>query len=325
MRAMQGCLVLDDDTTALATFRMMVRRAGHDVLAYNDPVKALEDLIAMVDNGDFLPDAVLTDQMMPGIDGMTVVRRVRELSKQSGRYCYIVVISGNDDHKMLKSGLAAGADDYLIKAIASGQLLVRLSSAKRIVELEDQQLQQQKALQQALKELRQANQIMQHDLARSGDLQREQLPPASGMINGLNYASVYEPCEVLGGDHFGLVSVDDGKTLIFLLDAAGHGVAAALLALQANRQIQRSVTQLKDHADPSQALAELAEHLNDVFQDEMVTSYFTMFCAILDTKKQRFHAVSCGHPKSYLLADNKVTAIDSDGGAIGLLPSECIT
>ena len=61
-------------------------------------------------------------------------------------------------------------------------MLVRLATAKRIVELEDQQLHQHEALQGALKELQQANQVMKLDLARAGSLQKLQLPDNFGEL-----------------------------------------------------------------------------------------------------------------------------------------------
>ena len=71
---MRVCLI-DDDAASLNALRLIVKRAGHAVKTYLDPLAAVDDFSAAVASGERLPDAVLTDQTMPGMDGMTVVRR----------------------------------------------------------------------------------------------------------------------------------------------------------------------------------------------------------------------------------------------------------
>ena len=136
---------------------------------------------------------------MPGMDGMAVVQRVRQLSQEKWSLlllhcCYFRLRRSSHG----RSQPAAGADDYLLKNSAGGQLLVRLATAQRIVELEDKQIEQQRSLQDALHELRQANQQMRWDLARAAELQREQLPDMHGTVDQTLYAAVYEPCASLG-------------------------------------------------------------------------------------------------------------------------------
>ena len=235
---------------------------------------AIDEFTAAVAEGEPLPDAVLTDQMMPGIDGMTVVRRLRELSQVVGRYCYIVVVSGQDDDEA-RSVLAVGADDYLVKARAAGQILVRLATAKRIVDLEDQQRHQHVALQEALKEL--SSQPC-HEIGPSGRVPCRNynclimLAPCRGFVIG------FQTMWALGGDHYGAFALGRDRSLVFLLDAAGHKLVA-LLALQANRQIVSAQAVCAWRDGP--AAVELVTDLNDTFQQRRISSYFALFCAIM--------------------------------------------
>jgi sigma-B regulation protein RsbU (phosphoserine phosphatase) len=232
-----------------------------------------------------------------------------------------VVVSGQDDDELARSVLAVGADDYLVKARAAGQILVRLATAKRIVDLEDQQRHQHVALQEALKELQQANHVMKLDLARAGALQKLQLPDNAGTLPGLRYSAAYKPCETLGGDHYGAFALGRDRSLVFLLDAAGHGVSAALLALQANRQIVSAQGRLRMEGDGPAALLELVTDLNDTFQQRRISSYFTLFCAIIDAQHQHVTAISCGHPAAVRLRGQQAELLASRSPAIGLLPS----
>ncbi len=100
-------LVVDDDPQVLKLLRLNFEMEGYDVDAADDGAAALAAAARR------RPDAVVCDVMMPGRDGLEVVRRLRadpELSKVP-----IVVVSAKAQRSDMRDGVAAGADEYVTK------------------------------------------------------------------------------------------------------------------------------------------------------------------------------------------------------------------
>jgi putative two-component system response regulator len=78
---------------------------------------------------------VITDLVMPGMNGVEVVQTIRDQERQ---YTYLMVMTGVDDKEWLLKALAAGADDFTNKPILREELELRLQAANRLLRLEDQ-------------------------------------------------------------------------------------------------------------------------------------------------------------------------------------------
>jgi two-component system cell cycle response regulator len=120
-------LVADDDGTGRVLLKGMVTKLGHECLVAEDGVTAWE----LLSSRPF--DVLLTDWMMPGMDGPELCRRVREVPAE--HYVYIVLTTGLDHPEHVLQGMSAGADDYLIKPLDSFAVRTRLVAAERVTEL----------------------------------------------------------------------------------------------------------------------------------------------------------------------------------------------
>ncbi|MCJ8502513.1 diguanylate cyclase [Desulfatitalea alkaliphila] len=121
-------LVVDDDAVTRALITRYLKKAGFEVLGVVNGKEALAQL-----ERQFCP-IVLTDWMMPEIDGPALCRLIRE--KKTDRYVYILLITARDSKTDIVSGLHSGADDYLTKPIHSAELLARINTGIRILRLE---------------------------------------------------------------------------------------------------------------------------------------------------------------------------------------------
>ncbi|MBR9980111.1 MAG: response regulator, partial [Desulfatitalea sp.] len=121
-------LVVDDDPVTRALVTRYLDKAGFDVCVAANGKEALE----MLDH-QFYP-IVLTDWMMPEIDGPKLCQLIRE--KKTDGYVYILLITSRDSKTDIVSGLQAGADDYLTKPIHSAELIARINTGTRILRLE---------------------------------------------------------------------------------------------------------------------------------------------------------------------------------------------
>jgi signal transduction histidine kinase/ActR/RegA family two-component response regulator len=125
-------LVVDDVSLNRTTVRAMLEHAGHIVDLAEDGPAAL----AAVVRGP-LPDVILMDQSMPGMDGYTTARRIRAMPGQAGRLP-IVAVTANALPEDIAASVAAGMDGHVVKPIELRALLAAITRALGRVELEQQ-------------------------------------------------------------------------------------------------------------------------------------------------------------------------------------------
>lgn len=113
-------LVVDDEPQILRFLRPSLSAAGYNVITASNGTEALK-LTA-----DTAPDAILLDLGLPDIDGKDVIRRIRRWSQVP-----IIVVSARDRETEKIAALDFGADDYVDKPFAIGELLARLRAALR--------------------------------------------------------------------------------------------------------------------------------------------------------------------------------------------------
>ena len=113
-------LVVDDEPAMVGAIGALLGQAGHRIIAAYDGEEALRRF------RDDEPDLVLLDLAMPGMDGATVCRRIREVSDTP-----IIVVSGERDHAATIELLDLGADDYVRKPFRSDELLARVRAVAR--------------------------------------------------------------------------------------------------------------------------------------------------------------------------------------------------
>jgi two-component system, cell cycle response regulator len=137
-------LIAEDNATSRMILKKSVEKFGHECLVAEDGEKAWE---LFQDTPEV--DVVISDWMMPGIDGIEFCRRVRETNSDS--YTCFIFLTALGDKQHLLEGMKAGADDYLAKPLDREQLQVRLVAASRVNSLhrqlneQNQQLNEQKA------------------------------------------------------------------------------------------------------------------------------------------------------------------------------------
>jgi len=114
-------LVVDDEPALRDSLDRALRAEGYDVETAPDGLVALERLDARE------PDAVVLDVLMPGLDGLETMRRLRA----AGSRVPILMLTARDSVGDRVAGLDAGADDYVIKPFALEELLARLRALLR--------------------------------------------------------------------------------------------------------------------------------------------------------------------------------------------------
>ncbi len=121
-------LIVDDDPVLRQILQTYLLRAGYEVALAEDGRAAWD--IWQKDHTRL----IITDWMMPVMDGPELIRRVRGASFPS--YTYIIMLTAKESKSDVIFGLGAGADDYLTKPFNAGELRARISIGERILNLE---------------------------------------------------------------------------------------------------------------------------------------------------------------------------------------------
>jgi two-component system chemotaxis response regulator CheY len=137
-------LIADDSPAHLLALRKAVSGLGHDCVSAKDGDEAWK--LFLSDR----PEVVISDWVMPGIEGDELCRRIRDVE---GAYCYVIVLSSLDDKKHVMSGMKSGADDYLTKPLDADDLEARLAAAVRVTALHRRLAEQQGELERLNQEL----------------------------------------------------------------------------------------------------------------------------------------------------------------------------
>lgn len=121
-------LLVDDEPVQRMLVGHMLARAGFDVVTAEDGEQALK----LLAGGDI--SLLITDWEMPRLDGLSLCRAVRSMDLD--HYVYVIVVTSRDAVEHVVMGLQAGADDYLVKPVLEPELLARLNTGKRLIDIE---------------------------------------------------------------------------------------------------------------------------------------------------------------------------------------------
>jgi two-component system response regulator MtrA len=113
-------LVVDDEIGALTLIGIMLERGGFDVLKARDARAALEIL------EDTLPDLIILDVMMPGMNGIDLCQAIRK--REGTTKTPVLILSARGDAESIIHGIEAGANDYLPKPILHHDLVSKVRS-----------------------------------------------------------------------------------------------------------------------------------------------------------------------------------------------------
>ncbi len=181
MRTPPRILVVDDNPTNLEVLRVRLNAQNYEV------VTAVDGEDALVQARELEPDLVLLDVMMPKLDGISVLKQLKQ--DATLRFVPVILVTAKADTRDIVNGLEAGGDDYLTKPFEHAALVARVRSLLRIKELHDTVQTQAMQLKAQTDQLSSWNQLLEQRVAeqlaeieRIGRLQRFLAPQVAQMI-----------------------------------------------------------------------------------------------------------------------------------------------
>ncbi|MFV1958479.1 MAG: SpoIIE family protein phosphatase [Planctomycetota bacterium] len=298
-------LLVDDQRIVGEAVRRML--LPHEDIAFHhvvDPTDALEAA------GAFYPTVILSDLVMPQMDGLELVRRFR--ASETTCQVPLIVLSSREEAPTKAEAFRLGANDYLVKLPDPIELIARIryhaGGYTHLLERDE-----------AYRALETSQQRLHEDLAQAARYVESLLPEPEHSRVQADWRFI--PSASLGGDTFGYHWHDEDRFAFYLLDVSGHGVGAALLSVSALNVLRSESLPHTDFADPGQVLSRLGRSFR---MEEQSGKYFTIWYGIYDARTRRLAWAGGGHPPALLLPPAGVREparpLPSTGPMPGILP-----
>jgi sigma-B regulation protein RsbU (phosphoserine phosphatase) len=167
---------------------------------------------------------------------------------------------------------------------------------------------------------------LEQDLIAAAEIQKSLLPINVNYGEILDVAWRFQPCDKIGGDIFNIIQLNDDHWAIYIIDVAGHGVPAAMVAVTVYQYLQPQSGNLmmrpNDSPDnqPIRQPAQVLKFLDQEYPFDRFDNFFTMNYVVLNVKTGTLISSSAGHPPPIILReDGTLVQLKKGGRPIGTI------
>lgn len=316
----RSVLIVDDSAAQRKLVALQLLRWGYQVTEAESGDVAL----LLCQRQKF--EIILSDWVMPGMDGLAFCKAFRALPSES--YGYFILLTSKSEKTEIASGLEHGADDFVTKPVNSDELRARLRAGERILMMQEELVEKNDLISATLQELQKLYDSLDHDLIEARKLQQTLVRDRLRDFGRAQAALMLHSSGHVGGDLVGSFVIDDNRLAVFSIDVSGHGVASAMMTAR--------LAGLLTGVSPAQNMAlrltdlgqrdawpprEVAARLNRLMLDEIqVEQYFTMAYVEFDLTTGGGILVQAGHPHPMIIRNNGTIESLGEGGLpIGLI------
>jgi sigma-B regulation protein RsbU (phosphoserine phosphatase) len=256
-------LIVDDNEMNRDMLSRRLKRQGHLIKMAVNGREALE----MMQAENF--DLVLLDIMMPEMNGYETLERMK--TDRALSYIPVIMISAVDEMDSIVRCIQLGAEDFLPKPFNATLLKARIGASLEKKRLRDQR-------EAYIRQLDIENQRKSEELEQARRIQRSLLPTAPPKLAQLDLAAYQETASEVGGDYYDFFPQPDGKLLIAIGDATGHGVGSGLLV---------SMTKASLLATTETDLKTLVRTINSILNEIDLGIQLNMALLLLEVSQMR--------------------------------------
>ncbi len=306
-------LICVGQLATLAELRRLLVAGGYDVGGH---------LLGTPDPPDLASYQLLVIEGPQGnSDALAFCRRFRA----HGDDGFVPILFVTDDHapSARLASFEAGADTYLLRPFAPGELLAQVQAFLRIKELHDRLAQKTAEFHRINKRLQQAYQQIDQELELAQRIQSSFLPQKLPEIPHVRFAVHYLLCGRVGGDFYDVFRLDERHVGLYVADAMGHGVPASLLTIYVKKGVRAKEVFGKDYrlVPPGEVLTRLNKDLIDQKLSE--SPFITMVYGLLNHQDGTICFARAGHPYPlYVPASGDVQLWQQEGLLLGITETQ---
>lgn len=300
-------LAVDDDELILSSLdHLFTLEFDGDLRVFQQPEQAMRAL-------ECEPfDVVISDFLMPGINGVELLKEARRLQPDSPR---ILLTGFADKENAIRAINEAGLYQYVEKPWSNDDLLLHIRNAVSDRSLRRALREKVLAYDDLLREhagLSDEHSRLQREIDMAARVQRSLLPAELPAGGGFEFATLYEPCEALGGDFYD-VAEDGSRSALLLADVSGHGLQAALTSSLLRASFRESL----HHERPEEMLRAMNARLHG-FLPTGVFACATV--ALLERGQREVRIANAGLPYPWVVcaSSRSADAVTISGMPLGL-------
>lgn len=304
-------LIIDDDEVVRESLAAYLEDSNFKVL------QALNGLQGLQIFESEQPDLVICDLRMPQIDGLELIRRIRQTASETP----IIVLSGAGVMSDAVEALRLGAADYLIKPLEDLAVLehsVRRALDRAYLRVENQRYRDK--LEAANRELQASLNLLQEDQNAGRQVQMNMLPVTPWSIEGLEFSHRIIPSLHLSGDFVDYFRVDERRVAFYLADVSGHGASSAFVTVLLKFMTTRLLYESRRNGTlPEFKPSEVLAHINRGLINTKLGKHVTMLGGVIDLEKNSLTYSIGGHlPLPVLFVEGQASYLEGRGLPVGL-------
>ncbi|MFU7397907.1 response regulator [Pseudomonas aeruginosa] len=304
-------LIIDDDEVVRESLAAYLEDSNFKVL------QALNGLQGLQIFESEQPDLVICDLRMPQIDGLELIRRIRQTASETP----IIVLSGAGVMSDAVEALRLGAADYLIKPLEDLAVLehsVRRALDRAYLRVENQRYRDK--LEAANRELQASLNLLQEDQNAGRQVQMNMLPVTPWSIEGLEFSHRIIPSLYLSGDFVDYFRGDERRVAFYLADVSGHGASSAFVTVLLKFMTTRLLYESRRNGTlPEFKPSEVLAHINRGLINTKLGKHVTMLGGVIDLEKNCLTYSIGGHlPLPVLFVDGQASYLEGRGLPVGL-------
>ncbi|WP_121500020.1 two-component system response regulator RssB [Pseudomonas aeruginosa] len=304
-------LIIDDDEVVRESLAAYLEDSNFKVL------QALNGLQGLQIFESEQPDLVICDLRMPQIDGLELIRRIRQTASETP----IIVLSGAGVMSDAVEALRLGAADYLIKPLEDLAVLehsVRRALDRAYLRVENQRYRDK--LEAANRELQASLNLLQEDQNAGRQVQMNMLPVTPWSIEGLEFSHRIIPSLYLSGDFVDYFRVDERRVAFYLADVSGHGASSAFVTVLLKFMTTRLLYESRRNGTlPEFKPSEVLAHINRGLINTKLGKHVTMLGGVIDLEKNSLtYSIGGPLPLPVLFVDGQASYLEGRGLPVGL-------
>jgi CheY-like chemotaxis protein len=290
-------LIVDDSRVNIALLKEILNQ--YHIIAAHNGLDAIE-----IAAQEPMPDLILLDVMMPGIDGYEVCRRLKQNAKTSD--IPVVYITAQIEAENIIKGFESGAIDYISKPFKIPELKARVKTQLAIKQANDQN-------EILIEKIEEINKKLTDSIAYAEKIQNASFPKIEYLNKVMpEYFVLLKPRDIVSGDFYWVYKVDN-KLVVVAVDCTGHGVPGAIMSVFGITFL-RAIIEIRREINPATILNEMRRLVIDALQqteESEIKDGMDMSIVTIDADTSTLEFAGAFNP-AYIIRNNRLIELEAD-------------
>lgn len=282
-------LIVDDSIMSVSHLSRILTKVGYNVHAVHSGEEALDYIKTSI------PDMILLDIIMPGMDGFEVIKRLK--TDNEAHDIPVIFLTASDDQDSKVKAFDLGAVDYIVKPFYPQEVKARVKVHLKMITA------MKSIIENQADKMRQIREAQESILLKPSDL-----PEAK-------FSVLFTPMAEAGGDFYDVIKIAGDLYSYFVADVSGHDIATSYINPAVKALLRQNSSPIYSPEDTIEMMSKV------LFQTLPGDKYLTAFYLTLNRRSNKVNFINAGHPPAiYIPVGGEPVILDSDidGDLIGM-------